>query len=58
MFYALAYVGFIVPAVLAVAALAVSYSVLFGVLGVLALVSLAVVARSRPWQERVVAVTG
>jgi hypothetical protein len=46
-FYALAYVGFVVPAVLAVAALAVSYSVLFGVLGVLALVSLAVVARSR-----------
>lgn len=46
-FYALAYVGFVVPAVLAVASLAVSYSVLFGVLGLLALVSLAVVARSR-----------
>ncbi|MCD2185997.1 MFS transporter [Actinomycetospora soli] len=45
-FYALAYVGFLVPAVLAVASLAVSYSVLFGVLGALALVSLAVVARS------------
>ena len=45
-FYALAYVGFIVPALLAVASLAVSYSVLFGVLGVLALVSLGVVVRS------------
>ncbi|WP_433803139.1 MFS transporter [Actinomycetospora sp. CA-084318] len=45
-FYALAYVGFLVPAVLALASLAVSYSVLFGVLGVLALVSLGVVVRS------------
>lgn len=44
-FYALAYVGFVVPAVLAVAALTVPYSVLFGVLGLFALGSLGLVAR-------------
>lgn len=47
-FYALAYLGFVVPAVLAVLSGLVSYSALFGVLGVLALASLVVVRRCAP----------
>ena len=46
-FYTLAYLGFVVPAVLAVLAALVSYSVLFAGLGVLALACLMVVARGR-----------
>jgi MFS family permease len=46
-FYALAYLGFVVPAVLAVASTAVSYPVLFAALGVIALACLVVVARAR-----------
>ena len=46
-FYALAYLGFVVPAVLAVLAALVSYSWLFAGLGVLALACLAVVARGQ-----------
>lgn len=46
-FYALAYLGFVVPAVLAVLSTAVSYPVLFAALGVVALACLVVVARAR-----------
>ena len=47
MFYTLAYLGFVVPAVLAVLATLVSYSWLFAGLGVIALACLGVVARGR-----------
>ncbi|MDL5159215.1 MFS transporter [Actinomycetospora termitidis] len=46
-FYALAYVGFLVPAVLAVASAVVPYAVLFVVLAVVAAGCLVVVARSQ-----------
>ncbi|NMO92901.1 MFS transporter [Actinomycetospora sp. TBRC 11914] len=46
-FYALAYLGFVVPTVLALLAPVVSYTVLFAALGVVALACLAVVARAR-----------
>jgi predicted MFS family arabinose efflux permease len=47
-FYALAYLGFVVPAVLAVLALAVPYAVLFLALAAIALGCLVVVARCAP----------
>ena len=46
-FYALAYLGFVVPAVLAVLSTLVSYSVLFAGLAVIALACLVVVARGQ-----------
>jgi hypothetical protein len=46
-FYALAYLGFVVPAVLAVLATLVSYSVLFAGLAMIALACLVVVARGQ-----------